>query len=129
MESLQQDYDLAVDWNGKLFCGITLTWDYTKQTVDLSMPAYIAKVLTKFQHPTPSHPQHLPHKHNPMKYGVQVPLPTDNAPLFSPIQSKYVQEIVVTLLYYSQAVDPTLACALSSIAAKQANGTTSDLEA
>ena len=40
-----------------------------------------------------------------------------------------VQEIVGTLLYCSQAVDPTLACALSSIAAKQANGTKSVLDA
>ena len=40
-----------------------------------------------------------------------------------------MQEIVGTLLYYSWAVDPTLACALSSIAAKQANGTTSVLDA
>ena len=92
------------------------------------MPAYIAKV-TKFQHPPPSHPQHLLHKHNPIKYSFQVPLPKDNAPLLSMAQCKHVQEIVGTLLYYSWAVDPTFACALSSIAAKQTNGTTSVLDA
>ena len=79
--SLQQDYDLAIDQSGTLFCGITLTWDYTKWTVILSMPVYIAKALTKFQHSPPFHPQHLPHKHNPTKYCVQVPLPKDTAPL------------------------------------------------
>ena len=59
MELLQQDYVLVINWNGTFFCGITLTWDYTKQMVNLSMPAYIAKALTKFRHPPPSHPQHL----------------------------------------------------------------------
>ena len=38
-------------------------------------------------------------------------------------------ELVGTLLYDSCAVDPTLACALSSIAAKQTNGKTSILNA
>ena len=93
------------------------------------MLAYNAKALTKIQHPPPSHPQHLPHKHNPIKYGVQVPLPKDSAPLLSMTQQKHVQDIVGTLLYYSWAVDPTLACALSSIGAKQTNGTASVLDA
>ena len=93
------------------------------------MPAHIAKALTKFQHPPPSHQQQLPQKHNPIKHGVQVPLLKDNAPLLSMAQCKHVQEIVSTLLYYSQAVNPILACALSSIAAKQTNGMTSVLNA
>ena len=93
------------------------------------MPEYIAKALTKFQHPLPSHPQHLPCKHNPIKYGIQVPLPKDITPLLSVAQCKYLQEIVGTLLYYFCAVDPILACALSSIVAKQTNGTTSILNA
>ena len=83
VESLQQNYVLALNWSGTLFCGITLTWDYTKQTVHLLMPVYIAKALAEFQHPPPSHPQHLPCKHNPIKYDVQVPLPKDNSPLLS----------------------------------------------
>ena len=91
------------------------------------MSAYIAKALTKIQHPLPCHPQHLPHKHNLIKY-AEVPLPKDNEPLLSLTQHNHVQ-ILGTLLYYSWAVDPTLTCALSSIAAKQTNGTTSALDA
>ena len=41
------------DWNGSVFCGISLKWDYTNRTVDLSMPGYIKKVLHKFQHRQP----------------------------------------------------------------------------
>ena len=43
-------------------------------------------------------------------------------------QHKHVQEIEGTLLYYSWALDPTLACALSSIDAKQTDDTTSVLD-
>ena len=129
MESLQQDYDLAIDWSGTLFYVITLTWDYTNLTVNLSRPAYIAKAHTKFQHSPPSHQQHSLHKHNPIKYDVQVSLLKDNAPLLSMAKLKDIQEIVGTLLYYSQAMDPKLVCAISSIAAKQTNGTAFVLDA
>jgi hypothetical protein len=42
----------------------------------------------------------------------------------SPDTIKHVQDIVSTLLFYGKAVNPTLLAALSSIAARQANGTT-----
>jgi hypothetical protein len=36
---LKQDYEaITTDWDGKLFCGIHLDWDYQAHTVDLSMP-------------------------------------------------------------------------------------------
>jgi hypothetical protein len=46
----------------------------------------------------------------------------------SPNAIKRIQDIVGTLLYYGQAVDPTLLTALSSITACQANGTTAVAE-
>jgi hypothetical protein len=46
----------------------------------------------------------------------------------SPDTIKRVQDIVGTLLYYGQAVNPMLLTALSSIAARQANGTTAVAE-
>ena len=46
----------------------------------------------------------------------------DTEPPLSEIQQKQVQEIVDTLLYYSQAVDPMLACSLSMIATYQTHG-------
>ncbi len=42
---LKQHYDLTIDPDGKIFCGIHLLWDYKKHTVDLSMPNYVAKAL------------------------------------------------------------------------------------
>jgi hypothetical protein len=36
--ALKTHYEITVDWEGKPVCGISLDWDYTKRTVDLSMP-------------------------------------------------------------------------------------------
>merc|ERR1712032_1589262 len=88
------------------------------------MPGYIPKAQKKFSHPTPKRPQHAPAKAKPIKYGVsdQVTDVDNSAPL-SQAEIRDIQDIVGTLLYYGRAVDPTLAATLSSIAARQANGT------
>ena len=65
-----------------------------------------------------------------MRFGgsTQFPL-TDTTALLTPAQIKHVQQVVGTLLYYSRAVDPTLAAALSAIAARQSQGTKAVMEA
>ena len=37
INSLKKKYDVTIDRDGKIFCGIHLKWDYKKRTVDLSM--------------------------------------------------------------------------------------------
>jgi hypothetical protein len=44
---IKQKYDLPEDWAGNLYCGIKLSWDYDAQTLDISMPGYIQKMLIK----------------------------------------------------------------------------------
>ncbi len=41
-----ETYEIVEDWEGNLYCGITLKWNYTKRYVDLSMAAYVTKQLT-----------------------------------------------------------------------------------
>jgi hypothetical protein len=66
IQILKKHYEaVSEDWDGGLFCGITLGWNYDNKTVDLSMPGYIARVLLKFQHQPPTHQEHQPAKHNP----------------------------------------------------------------
>jgi len=60
-DALGLKYTSSVDWEGKLFCGLTLTWDYQQCTCDLSMPGCIEKALHKFQHPNPARSQDDPH--------------------------------------------------------------------
>ncbi len=77
----------------------------------------------------PDFPQHQTYKHAPIQYGARVQRVDVNtsAPL-SPYAIKPAQDIISTLLYYGRAVDPTLLTALSSIATRQANGTTAVAE-
>jgi hypothetical protein len=58
--ALEDNYEISTDWEGALYYGIKLTWDYAGRTVDLSMPGYIAAVLNIFQHPHPARPRHAP---------------------------------------------------------------------
>jgi hypothetical protein len=55
-EALEEHYTVAVNYEGSLFCGIKLTWDYACCHVDCSMPGYIATALKKYQHTMPTIP-------------------------------------------------------------------------
>jgi hypothetical protein len=58
--ALLQSYELTTDWEGKLYSGMSLKWDYKNRTCDISMSEYVSNVLSKFQHDAPKHPQHTP---------------------------------------------------------------------
>jgi hypothetical protein len=53
---LTETYKIVEDWKGNLYCGISLTWNYDKQYVDIAMPAYVAKQLLRYEHPHPTKP-------------------------------------------------------------------------
>ncbi len=78
----KETYEIVQDWMGNLYCEITLKWNYEKHYVDLAMPAYVKKQLTKYSHVTPLKPQHCPYAPNPIKYGndIQAPSPLDKSP-------------------------------------------------
>ena len=59
--TLERHYEVSVDWKGELVYGITLEWDYKRRQDDLSMPTYIPRALTKYQHLPPSKLQHAPY--------------------------------------------------------------------
>ncbi len=91
IQILEQDYQIDVDWEGKLYCGITLEWDYKNKHVDISMPGYIKKLLQRFKHEC-TKLQHSPYQALPKKYGkdAQLPLPTDSSPKLDKAGSKKV---------------------------------------
>jgi hypothetical protein len=123
---LRRDYEaVSMDWDASLYCGITLKWDYKARTCDLSMPGYVHAALEKFQHATPARPQHSPHRHNPIQYGVKVQLTDtpDRTDRLPPEGIKRIQQIVGTLLYYARAVDNTMLVTLGSLASRQSNAT------
>ncbi len=103
----------------------------TKRTADLSMPGCIHNALHKYQHPTPTRPQHSPHDWTQPKYGAKVQFtePEDTTALLDVPAIKRIQQITGTLLYYARAVDPTLLVTLGTIAAQQAKATTTTAKA
>jgi hypothetical protein len=123
--ALKQDYVITIDWEGKLFSGITLDWDYDKRTVDLSMPGYVQAALTKFKHQKPKRQEHQPHQHNIPQYGatIQYTADKDTSPPLSKDEVTTHQQIVGTFLFYARAVDPTMLVTLSTLAAQQACAT------
>jgi hypothetical protein len=125
INALRTHYNLKEDWDGALYCGISLKWDYHHRHVDISMPAYVDKLLARFEHKPPTTPQHSPHSAPPRHFGTtaQIPVDHDLSPTLPPDRIKRIQQIVGTIMYYARAVDITTLVALSSIAAEQAQAT------
>jgi hypothetical protein len=118
---LKEKYALTVDWDGKTFCGIHLTWNYTAtpRSVQLAISGYVGKALKRFNHPQPKKPQHSPHQWTPPTYGAKVQLATNQDPDFqklTPKQQKFIQEFVGVFLFYGRAIDSTMLPALGTIA-------------
>jgi hypothetical protein len=130
IQCLKTDYEFTKDWTGNLYCSVQLVWDYNAQSLDISMPGYIKKVLQKYKHPVPSDPQHCPYSPSPKKYGVkaQDPLPVDIFPLMPPDKIKEIQPVIPSILYYAHVINTTVLMALSSIAIEQTKGATSTME-
>ena len=123
--ALEKYFKDSVDWEGPLFCGITLDWNYIMRHVDLSIPGYVQRKITKYQYSNPKNPQHSLYQAEPIQYSTKVHQPVKYgtiAPL-SDYQIKCVQDIVGTFVWYRRACDPTLTGPLSAIASRQTKGT------
>lgn len=131
MAALKQDYEVTIDWEAKLYCGITFDWDYDKGTVDLSMPGYVDAALQRFQHQKPNKPEYQPYRHNVPQYGktVQYVEEEDTSRTLTKDEVTRVQQVVGTFLFYGRAVDPTTLVALSTIASQQSCATAKTMEA
>ena len=57
---LKYKYTINIDWKGELYIGISLKYNYKKRIIDLSMPGYIERPLTRFLHIPPNRSQHSP---------------------------------------------------------------------
>ena len=47
---LREKYEITIDWDAKLYIGITLKWWYTLRKVQLSMPNYVPDAIKKILH-------------------------------------------------------------------------------
>ena len=123
--ALRDLYTVTEDWDGCLFSGLTIQWNYADKYVDISMPHYIPDMLHRFQHPPPKKHQGAPHSWTIPTYGasVQYATPPDDSPILSAAEITDIQKKVGTLLYYAVSVDPFMLTALGTIASSQAKAT------
>jgi hypothetical protein len=125
----QEKYELTKDWDGNLYCGIKLNWNYDP-TLDILMPGYIIKQVQKYKHAIPIKPQQCLYTPQPCQYGSEAQrlLPIDNSPPLLDTNIKHIQQVIGSILYYARAVDLTVLMALSTIAIKQAHGTKNTMQ-
>ncbi len=89
------------------------------------MPGYAHSDLQRFQHPTPSKPQHYPLAWLKRTYGAKtrlVPLPDDSSVL-PPDQVERLQQIIGVFFFYARTVNSIMLGALGTLAAQQAKTT------
>lgn len=112
---------MKLDWTGCTYCGLTLKWNFKERWVDISIPGYIDKMLTKFQHTPPKRPQYSPHPAPEPQFGLKAQniTPANNSPLLEKAGKKFVRGITSSFLFYACMVDSTILKALNTIAQKQ----------
>ncbi len=129
IEAIQKDYNITVDWDATKYIGLTVEWDYMNRKVYLHMPGYLDKALLRFKHEMPKTKQNSPHPHVTPQYGAktQYAEDADNSPPLGKEETKFIQAVAGTLLYYARAVDSTILPSLSAIATEQAKPTAKTL--
>ena len=125
LTTLEKLYVCSTDWDAKRYCGLNLDWDYKARTCKISMPGYVERALQRFQHAAPSQPEHSPHAWQKPIYGAktQYAPPDDISTPLDAADTKRVQEILGTFLYYARAVDSSMLVALGTLATQQSKGT------
>ena len=89
------------------------------------MITYITASLKRFNHTQSCKPQHQTYPHIKPICGAtaQYTTDTDTSSHITPEDKKFIQEVMVTFLYYARAVNPTMITALSTIATQKSSPT------
>ena len=128
-QTLEENYTVTTEWDGRRYIGITLDWDYKRRQVHLSMPGYVAKALKQFNH-TPQKKQHQPYPSVKINYGAKKQYATQqsDAPLLDKKGKKFIQQVCGKFLFLGRAVDSTLLCPISAIASQSSKPTEDTLK-
>jgi hypothetical protein len=130
MTSIKKNCDISSDWTGSDCCSLKHNWDHINGTVDLYMPGYIKAALHKYQHPTPTRPEHAPHQWNPPIYGAKTQYVEDTQDI-PPLSTKDLtcqQKLGGTLIYYDRLVYPRLIIPVNVLASEQTRATAATAE-
>jgi hypothetical protein len=129
VRTLQMLYQVKINWAGSKYLGMDIDVDRTNRHVTLSMPGYIYRLLQRVRPDgvkgasTPGI-YAPPNYHNPITHKTTV----GTSSLASNDEKQLLQSVVGTLLYYSRAVDPSIATAVHYLGSIQSRPTTNDGE-
>lgn len=127
LQTLKSKFKTTEDWQGKHFCGYTFDWNYKKGYVDVAMPGHVQAALIKLKYIINKYPEYAPFDFVPIIYGKkgsqQYSDNPDTSPYLNAEETKLVQSIVGTFLYYGRALDGTILPALNTIGTQQAKPT------
>ena len=109
-------YKLKVDWTGRTYLGMTIVFDDSDNSVALSMPGYINKLLQRFPRRGTQLQAKSPAVYVPWhpRTGPQYVEP-DVSPPLTAAEITEVQEIVGCFLWYSRVIDSTFLPAVNAI--------------
>ena len=86
------------------------------------MPGYVDRALERLNY-KPTKQQYSLHEHTPPHYlkpgERQYTKSTDDSPLVSPKDTRWIQNVVGTFLYYGRALDYTILPALNEMGLQQ----------
>ena len=123
-QTLEENYTVTTEWDGRRYIGITLDWDYERRQVHLSMPGYVKKAMKQFNH-TLTKRQHQPYPSAIINYGAkkQYAKQKSTSPPLDKKGKKFIQQVCGKFLFLGRAVDSTLLCPISAIASQSATPT------
>ena len=129
LSTLRKLYTVKVDYNGYKYLGMSLAIDRTARHVTLTMPGYIAKLLTRVR-PNGVKGAHTPSIYIQPIYGKAVTqkATVDVSPLASPAQQHELQVVLGTLLYYARTVDPSVLTVVHELGSVQSRPTLNDIK-
>ena len=124
LTTLRNLYSITVDAKGSQYLGMAIEHDKKLQTITISMPGYIARVLERFKDWAGTRLASTPGVYRAPNYGAKVhnAYDDDTAPL-SAEDKTTIQEITGSVLYYARAVDPLLLTATNEVSSAQAKPT------
>ena len=116
-------YPIKINWEPDFDLGMTMEWNYTNKTVTLSMSGYVKEALLKFQRACGKVKCPSPSPYTTPQYGIKVQLAKiDESEPMNNKQTKLLQQVCRTFLYYARAVDCTMLNAPNDLETKVKNG-------
>jgi len=129
IQTLEKNYDVAVDLDEKEFVKIELDWDYENKRVHLSMAPYLQKALRQFDNIVLTKRHDSPYPHIEPKYGAkQQYTEYDTSAPVGNDEQKRVQQVTGKFNWYARGVDGTLLTPISALSTQQAKPTQSTMK-